>query len=284
MLHATTAPEWDGNWQLFAQALMDHFGPLDPIGDAEDGITQLKMRDNARIHEYQLEFDLYASYLKWNEGALRYQYYRGLPTRIKDGLVTHEYDNTLKDLQEESRRIDARHWRRETEKQREKEMRRRLEGSGGGQGGRPGNSGSGSGKSGSGKNSSSSGNANQSSSNNSGQNRNNNNSGQRNSGNQGSGKSSGSGSGSGTGGGSGKGGNQQQKQKKPYADKLTKTGKLTAEERERRTKNNLCMYCGEAGHSASDCPKRRPETSGRAATTQPTASTSATPATEEPKK
>ncbi|KAI0349397.1 hypothetical protein OH77DRAFT_1525693, partial [Trametes cingulata] len=43
---------------------------------------------------------------------------------------------------------------------------------------------------------------------------------------------------------------------KPYSDKLGKDGKLTPEERQRRFANNLCLFCGGAGHSASACPKK----------------------------
>ena len=35
-----------------------------------------------------------------------------------------------------------------------------------------------------------------------------------------------------------------------------KHGKLTKEERERRLSNNLCLYCGEAGHKVNSCSKR----------------------------
>ncbi|KAH9853011.1 hypothetical protein C2E23DRAFT_709855, partial [Lenzites betulinus] len=57
---------------------------------------------------------------------------------------------------------------------------------------------------------------------------------------------------------------------KPYADKLGKDGKLTAEERQRRFTNNLCLFCGGAGHSANACPKKTSSAAkARAAQTKP---------------
>ncbi|KIN98938.1 hypothetical protein M404DRAFT_30906 [Pisolithus tinctorius Marx 270] len=43
--------------------------------------------------------------------------------------------------------------------------------------------------------------------------------------------------------------------KSNIAHLLGKDGKLTSAERQRRMKNNLCLFCGEPGHSAKDCPK-----------------------------
>ena len=40
-----------------------------------------------------------------------------------------------------------------------------------------------------------------------------------------------------------------------YVNKLGKDGKLTSEERERRKANNLCLFCGQSGHSVNNCPK-----------------------------
>ncbi|KIJ59175.1 hypothetical protein HYDPIDRAFT_33467 [Hydnomerulius pinastri MD-312] len=37
--------------------------------------------------------------------------------------------------------------------------------------------------------------------------------------------------------------------------KLGKDGKLTSDERKRRFDLKLCMFCGDAGHMAKDCPK-----------------------------
>ena len=39
------------------------------------------------------------------------------------------------------------------------------------------------------------------------------------------------------------------------AQAITKRGKLTPAEYQRRKDNNLCLYCGDKGHSVSNCPK-----------------------------
>ncbi|KAK7451755.1 hypothetical protein VKT23_012434 [Stygiomarasmius scandens] len=52
------------------------------------------------------------------------------------------------------------------------------------------------------------------------------------------------------------GSNNSSNNKKPYADKLGKDGKLNQAERERRRKNNLCMFCG-GNHKLDDCNKRK---------------------------
>ncbi|CDO76450.1 hypothetical protein BN946_scf185018.g3 [Trametes cinnabarina] len=59
---------------------------------------------------------------------------------------------------------------------------------------------------------------------------------------------------------------------KPYADKLGKDGKLTPEERQQRFANNLCLFCGGAGHTAGACPKKTSSASkARAAQATPAA-------------
>ena len=39
------------------------------------------------------------------------------------------------------------------------------------------------------------------------------------------------------------------------ADKLSKDGKLTQQERQCRFNNHLCMFCGGVGHTAANCMK-----------------------------
>ena len=58
------------------------------------------------------------------------------------------------------------------------------------------------------------------------------------------------------------------KKPKPYANKLGADGKLKPEERERRKKLGLCMFCG-GNHATDDCNKRPGQASGKAASAEP---------------
>jgi hypothetical protein len=55
------------------------------------------------------------------------------------------------------------------------------------------------------------------------------------------------------------------------SDKLGKDGKLKGDERERRIKEGLCLYCGKPGHVAADCNKAA-TAKARASKVEPTES------------
>ena len=64
---------------------------------------------------------------------------------------------------------------------------------------------------------------------------------------------------------------------KPFpSPHLTKDGKLTAEEKQRRMDAGACFYCGEMGHMTAACPKKG-QTRARAATDNSAGVTTATP-------
>ena len=50
-------------------------------------------------------------------------------------------------------------------------------------------------------------------------------------------------------------GSFKDKPKSNIADKLGQNGKLTRDECDHHMKEELCLYCGEKGHVAHDCPK-----------------------------
>jgi hypothetical protein len=71
-------------------------------------------------------------------------------------------------------------------------------------------------------------------------------------------------------------GSTQQSPPPEYANKLGKDGKLTQEERERRKTNNLCLFCGQSGHSVTSCPKsssNASKTKAKASTLAPNSDT-----------
>jgi hypothetical protein len=184
------------------------------------------MKDDQKVLKYNVAFNQLAAVAHWDDRALLRQYYKGLPDRLKDELVHVDKATTTVKLRQQVHAIDARYWARKTEQSRNS-------------GKNPGNNTDKSAKSGgnpssSDNNSSGKKKKKPNTSNNSGNSSNNNNN-----------RASDS-----------KGNNSGSQQKKPdLSNKLGKDGKLTAEERQRRFTNNLCMFCGGSGHVAKDCPR-----------------------------
>ena len=58
---------------------------------------------------------------------------------------------------------------------------------------------------------------------------------------------------------------RQSNAKPAAAAHLTKEGKLTAEEKQRRIESGACFYCGEVGHLATACTKKTSQPHARAA-------------------
>jgi len=231
-------PDWLEDWSAFIRVLRTQFGPIDPTADAEDGLDNLKMRDNHRIIKYNVDFNCLAIQTGWDDSVLRHRYYSGLAERIKDTIGQVGKPATLTELKTLAHSIDARHWERLREKSRADKSNQSNKSDK-----KPPNSG------------------NQSSSQS-----HNNNKPQQNkphSSNDKSKSSSGSAS----------------AKSSSISDNLTKDGKLTQQERQRRVANNLCLYCGGVGHKADACNKNNSSAAkakGRAAKTE-TPSTS-TPA------
>jgi hypothetical protein len=113
-------PDWMDDYAEFMLELQTNFGPHDPVGDAEMQLEQLYMRDGQRINKYIVEFQRLASQVRgWGDGALRRQFYNGLPARIKDEICRQGKPGTLAQFKTLAQLIDARYWERKGEVSRE---------------------------------------------------------------------------------------------------------------------------------------------------------------------
>jgi Retrotransposon gag protein len=118
--------EWSDNWEAFLDELRTNFGPYDETGDAEHELTSLRMRDSQRVSDYLVHFSGLALHCSWGEPALRYRFYKGLPSRIKDELSKSEKPRTLQVLKQKVQNIDARYWERTQERSCEQQYRQNL--------------------------------------------------------------------------------------------------------------------------------------------------------------
>lgn len=216
---------WMDSWPAFLSELRTNFGTIDPIGDAEEELDHLRMKDTHNILRYNVEFNRLAAHVQWGDSALCHRYYKGLPDRIKDILSQQPKIKDLVKLKATVQTIDARYWERNRERSRIEKTSAHPDRT----------SDSSKKFKSNGDKSSSTNTSSPAKSHTPGQpdkNRNGNSNGSSSS------KTSSS------------------APKKPdLSAKLGKDGKLNSDERKRRMDNNLCMFCGGAGHRASDCNK-----------------------------
>src|ERR1700683_5179631 len=77
------------------------------------------MKSTQRIAKYLVKFNRHATITGWDNRALRHQFYRGLPARIKDEVSRVGKPATLPELCTLAQSIDGRYWEREEETRRE---------------------------------------------------------------------------------------------------------------------------------------------------------------------
>ncbi|EEB88862.1 hypothetical protein MPER_13117 [Moniliophthora perniciosa FA553] len=251
-------PLWMQSYAAFLQELWDNFGPRNTRAEAEQALSNLRMRDNDHIRTYDLKFQDIVVELDWGENAYTFQYYRGLPDRIKDEMSRVGRPENLSSLRTLARTLDDRYWTRQEEKSRQNPTPNSNQSQQGSKGGKSTNSGQNSGSTSSSTNSkpsqsTSSGSTTDASKSNSGS-------------------------------------TSTSKSTLPsFLQGKLKNGKLTPDERKRRQDNNLCMFCG-GKHELQSCKRKAARdaekttsASGRAATVADEAKPE-TPASSESKK
>jgi Retrotransposon gag protein len=113
-------PDWEDDYGEFVSELKMYFGSPDIVGEAENKLENLTMKPTQRIAKYHVEFNRLATITGWDERALRHQFYRGLPARIKDEVSRVGKPATLPALRILALQIDGRYWEREEETRRER--------------------------------------------------------------------------------------------------------------------------------------------------------------------
>src|SRR6266481_9220171 len=81
------APTWCASWPEFLSEICTHFGPSNPTGTAEIKLHHLSMQYDSRISEYLVRFNTLASRVYWGDAALQFQFYDGLPERLKEKVA-----------------------------------------------------------------------------------------------------------------------------------------------------------------------------------------------------
>jgi len=67
--------DWLSDWNLFMNELCQHFGLLDPIGEAANMLDNLYMKPSNKISTYNVDFMHSVSQLGWENSVLCYRYY-----------------------------------------------------------------------------------------------------------------------------------------------------------------------------------------------------------------
>jgi Retrotransposon gag protein len=215
-------PIWSTDYSELTSELQTNFGPFNPKADAENELDQLQMKDNQKIAKYIVSFQQLAPRVQWGQAALRWQFYIGLPSQIKDEIARIRKPDTLIKLCELSQGIDTHYWERHSEISRENASTSKAEKSL--------------------EKMNKSNNKSDKKSNNSGQEKTPGNSGSSSSGNMTINSRSSNNS-------------TSKKSTLDLPEKLGKDGKLMPQEHQRCMDGNLCLFCGKGGHMAKDCTK-----------------------------
>ena len=113
---ALRPPAWVHDYQRFVHELVGNFGVYDEIGKAEQALNSLTMSSSEEITRYIVEFNRHAVTIGWGDAALRYRFYQGLPSRLKDDLARETRPDNLIALKDRARELDQRYHTRKRER------------------------------------------------------------------------------------------------------------------------------------------------------------------------
>jgi Retrotransposon gag protein len=226
------------DWDAFAEELFQMFGDQHLQASAQNALLGLKMKDNTRVSEYLVTFNSHAPYTGWNDTALAGQFYRGLPDRLKDAFQVLGRPQDFVTTCQQALQFDQRYWERQAESGirpsstfRSKDKNRSDQGS---------------------KSSDSKSNTNNSQSSSSSNSQRSDNK-----------KKSSDGTSASS---SSKKGKESETPSQGSGSTSQPRGPLSAEEKERRRRDKLCLYCASPDHRVDTCPVRAksPKATGRA--------------------
>ena len=103
------------NYKTFLASLESTFGDIDAKATAERQLRSLRQTTSASA--YSTSFQQIVSFLEWDDAALGYAFYNGLKDSVKDELAKDDRPASLSALMEKAIKIDNRQFERNREKQ-----------------------------------------------------------------------------------------------------------------------------------------------------------------------
>src|SRR5258705_12673972 len=108
------APTWHASWPEFLSEIRTHFRPSNPTRTAEIELHHLSMQYNSCISEYLVRFNTLASRVYWGDVALRFQFYDGLPERLKEKVAILGKPESLREMVNVTVHYDTLYWECQT--------------------------------------------------------------------------------------------------------------------------------------------------------------------------
>ncbi|CDO78108.1 hypothetical protein BN946_scf184638.g4 [Trametes cinnabarina] len=107
---SSNPPEFLHSYVVFQEELRVNFDPYDIMGQAEHDLKNLRMVDNQQIAKYITQFNRLAMQVRWGCATLHYQFYKGLPARLKDQISKVRKLDTLEELCNLAQSLDHGYW------------------------------------------------------------------------------------------------------------------------------------------------------------------------------